>query len=98
MRHDLVDTSSVRVPATPLPELHAEFALATADRRRWRVQVTIAMLTALSGRVMRSAEMVESTINYHMHQLEMAALRAVGCGDTSGDLVRLTARHLRLPG
>ncbi len=100
MLHNVFDPGSARAAPpeiVPLaPESLVEFAMATVDRREWRVRIALSTLAALSGHSLRSGQIVDSILNHHMHRIQLAALRVIGRGGAEGDIVRIRAADLRL--
>jgi hypothetical protein len=73
-----------------------EMALATADRREWRVHIDLGTLERVAGRAILSEEDARGTVNGNVTMITLAALRAIGRGVT-GEIVRLSPYDLRLP-
>lgn len=78
-------------------EGQVELALATADRREWRVMIDLRTLSQLDGGPVRSDDDVGNMLIRHMAALKLAALRVIGRGRIDGDMVWLDASDLRLP-
>lgn len=74
----------------------AELALATADRRDWRVLIDLGTLALLDGGPVQSDDDVADVLIRHMAALKLAALRVIGRGP-AGDMIRLDPAALRLP-